>query len=64
MNKKDMIIALIEHYSGGNKAKFANLLGITPQGLSTWLKREYMKWEIVSAACICKATTHADVAEA
>ena len=45
MNKKDMIIALIEHYSGGNKAKFAKLLGITPQGISTWLKREYFDIE-------------------
>lgn len=51
MNKKDMIIALIEHYSGGNKAKFANLLGITPQGLSTWLKREYFDIELIFSKC-------------
>ena len=39
MGKKDMVLALIEHYSNGNKAQFASLLGITPQGLSTWIKR-------------------------
>ena len=27
MGKKDMILALIEHYSNGNKAQFANRLG-------------------------------------
>lgn len=51
MNKKDMIIALIEHYSGGNKAKFAKLLGITPQGISTWLKREYFDIELIFSKC-------------
>ena len=51
MNKKDMIIALIEHYSGGNKAKFAKLLGITHQGISTWLKREYFDIELIFSKC-------------
>ena len=53
MNKKDMIIALIEHYSGGNKTKFAKLLGITPQGISTWLKREYFDIELINRF-VCK----------
>ena len=51
MNKKDMILALIEHYSGGNKAQFANLLGITPQGLSTWIKRETFDIELIFSKC-------------
>lgn len=51
MNKKDMILALIEHYSNGNKTQFANLLGITPQGLSTWIKRESFDIELIFAKC-------------
>ena len=46
-----MILALIEHYSKGNKAQFANLLGITPQGLSTWIKRESFDIELIFAKC-------------
>ena len=51
MGKKDMILALIEHYSNGNKAQFASLLGITPQGLSTWIKRESFDIELVFSKC-------------
>ena len=51
MGKAEMILALIEHYSNGNKAQFANLLGITPQGLSTWIKRGSFDIELVFAKC-------------
>ena len=51
MSKKEMILAMIEHYSNGNKAQFANLLGITPQGLSTWIKRDSFDIELVFAKC-------------
>ena len=51
MSKKDMVLALIEHYSNGNKAQFASLLGISPQGLSTWIKRESFDIELVFSKC-------------
>lgn len=51
MGKKDMILALIDHYSNGNKAQFANLVGITPQGLSTWIKRETFDIELIFSKC-------------
>ena len=51
MSKKDMILALIEHYSNGNKAQFASLLGISPQGLSTWIKRESFDIELIFSKC-------------
>lgn len=51
MGKKDMVLALIEHYSNGNKAQFANLLGISPQGLSTWIKRESFDIELIFSKC-------------
>ena len=46
-----MILALIEHYSNGNKAQFASLIGITPQGLSTWIKRESFDIELIFSKC-------------
>lgn len=46
-----MILAMIEHYSNGNKAQFASRLGITPQGLSTWIKRESFDLELVFSKC-------------
>ena len=46
-----MILAMIEHYSNGNKAQFASLLGITPQGLSTWIKRETFDNELIFSKC-------------
>lgn len=46
-----MLLSLIEHYSNGNKAQFANRLGITPQGVSTWLKRNTFDSELIFAQC-------------
>lgn len=46
-----MILALIEHYADGNKARFARLLGITPQTLSTWLSRGNFDYERLYSNC-------------
>lgn len=51
MNKKNMIIALIEHYCGGNKGNFAKKMGLTPQAISTWLARGTFDIEIIFANC-------------
>ena len=51
MSKTDMILALIDHYSNGNKAQFASRLGITPQGLSTWIKRNTFDAELIFSKC-------------
>lgn len=37
--KIDQLNQLIDHYSEGNKSKFAELIGISPQGLNNWFKR-------------------------
>ena len=42
---------LIEHYSNGNKTQFANKLGISPQGLSTWLSRDMYDIELLYSKC-------------
>lgn len=46
-----MILKMIQYYSNGNKAQFAALLGITPQGLSTWIKRDTYDIELVFSKC-------------
>jgi repressor LexA len=51
MDKKEMLSALIQHYSAGNKAQFAKLLGITPQTVSTWLARNTFDADRVFALC-------------
>ena len=51
MEKKAIIEALISHYSNGNKAKFANLLEVTPQTISTWISRNTFDIDRVFAKC-------------
>lgn len=57
MDKTSMLEALIYHYSDGNQARFAAMLGIPAQNVSAWLKRNtynaeliYEKFPDVSAA--------------
>lgn len=47
MNKKDMIECLVNYYCDGNKAKFAQLLGLKPQTISGWLARDTFDAELV-----------------
>lgn len=51
MTKKERLEALINHYTLGNKAQFAKKLGITPQGLSTWLARNMFDIDLVYTKC-------------
>lgn len=51
MDKKKMLNDLIYHYSGGRKKDFADKLGITAQGLSTWMKREVFDNELLFSKC-------------
>ncbi len=46
-----MLSALIQHFSAGNKAQFAKLLGITPQTVSTWLARNTFDADKIFAYC-------------
>lgn len=46
-----MLERLIEHYEEGNKTRFAKRLGISPQGLSTWLSRGTIDYELVYIKC-------------
>lgn len=51
MDKKAMVEALIAHYTAGNKAQFAKLLGISPQTVSAWIARNTFDSELVYAKC-------------
>lgn len=51
MDKKRMLEQLIEYYENGNKSQFAKRLGVTPQGVSTWLNRNTFDAELIFAKC-------------
>ena len=46
-----MILAIVDHYSNGNKAQFANKIGVTPQTISTWISRNTFDIEKIFAQC-------------
>ena len=51
MNKTLMLEQLINHYTDGNKASFAAMIGIKPQLLSNWLKRSTFDAELLYKGC-------------
>lgn len=51
MNKTLMLEQLINYYTDGNKASFAAMIGIKPQLLSNWLKRNTFDAECVYRGC-------------
>lgn len=44
MDKKLILETLINHYAGGNKARFASMIGVTPQLISNWLSRNTLDY--------------------
>lgn len=46
-----MLSQLIQQYEDGNKTRFAKRLGLSPQGISTWLSRGTIDYELVYAKC-------------
>ena len=50
MKKSDMLNKLIAYYSDGNKAKFAQKLGIKAQTINSWEKRETFDHELLYAS--------------
>lgn len=47
MDKKAMVNALIGHFTDGNKAQFAKMLGVSPQTISAWLARNTFDSELI-----------------
>lgn len=46
-----MLTQLINYYANGNKANFAAMVGIKPQLLSNWLKRNTFDAELLYKEC-------------
>lgn len=51
MDKVLMLEQLINHYTDGNKSKFANMLDIKPQTINTWLTRKTFDAELIYSKC-------------
>ena len=51
MNKISILNALIDYYSGGIKAKFAEKIGVKPQTINTWLLRGSFDTELIYSKC-------------
>lgn len=51
MTKSEQLLALIEHYSGGNKAKFAAKMGLKPSSIASWITRNTFDVDIIYAKC-------------
>ena len=46
-----MLEGLIEHYTKGNKAQFAKLLGVSAQTISAWIARNTFDAELIYTKC-------------
>lgn len=46
-----MIQSLVNRYANGNKSQFANMLGVKPQTINTWIVRGTFNAELVYAKC-------------
>ena len=51
MDKKRMLEAMISHYTNGNKAQFAKLVGVSPQTVSAWIARSTFDSELLYTKC-------------
>lgn len=51
MDKTKMLEGLIRHYTKGNKAQFAKLLGVSAQTISAWIARNTFDAELIYAKC-------------
>ena len=50
-SKKEIVLALIEHYDNGNKAQFSKRLGVTAQSISAWITRSSFDAELIFTKC-------------
>lgn len=51
MEKRDILESLINHYTGGNKARFASKIGVKPQTINTWIARNTFDVDVIYANC-------------
>ena len=51
MDKSEIIENLVNHFCNGNKAQFANILGVKPQTINTWINRNTFDIDLVYSKC-------------
>lgn len=51
MTKKERLEHLVAHYADGNKTAFARMLGVAPQTISTWMRRNVFDVELIYSKC-------------
>lgn len=49
--RQQQLYSLIDYYARGNKSEFARFLGVSPQGVSTWLARGSFDFELIYSKC-------------
>ena len=47
-----MLEAIIQRFADGNKAQFAKLVGLSPQGISSWFARKNFDSELIYSKCV------------
>lgn len=52
MEKREILQQLINVYTDGNKSRFADLLEVTPQAVSSWLSRNTFDLDRVYSKCV------------
>jgi len=51
MKKSEMLERLIAHYTDGNKARFAAMIGVNAQNISAWIARDTFDAELLFSKC-------------
>lgn len=51
MEKREILLKIIAHYARGNKSEFARMIGVTPQNIDAWLRRNSFNVELISTKC-------------
>lgn len=52
MSKKEILLALIDYYSGGNQTNFAKKIDVKPQTISSWISRDSFDIEKIYSKCV------------
>lgn len=52
MDKRDIVIALVEKYANGKNAQFAKFLGVSPQTISAWISRNTLDYDLIFTKCV------------
>lgn len=52
MEKRDILLQLIQHYTSGSKTQFAKMIGLTPQALGNMIARNKLDVERLLTNCV------------